>query len=388
MNRLLLSVLSVLALAAATVDRGAAQAGDTVMYVGTYTRAPSKGIYAFRLRASGEITPVGADGVVAETENPSFLAVHPNRRFLYAVNEVSRYEGREAGSVSAFAIDPASGALTLLNRVSSRGGGPCHLSIDASGKWLFVANYGGGSVAAFPIQDDGKLGEATSFFQHTGSSVNKARQSGPHGHAVVVSPDNRFVLAADLGLDRVLTYRVDPSAGGLAPGDPPFAAIAPGSGPRHLAFRSDGKFAYVLSEMLSQVVALRYDAARGTLAEMQTLSTLPPGFSGENSGAEIVVHPSSRFLYASNRGHDSIAAFRIDAAAGTLTLIGHVSTQGKTPRNFAIDPSGRFLIAANQNSGTLAVFRIDQQTGGLTPTGTSVPVPFPVCVVFAAGKQG
>ena len=360
----------------AATPRAMQTPGDRIMFVGTYTRAPSKGIYAYRLAANGDLTPMGANGLVAETENPSFLAVHPNGRSLYAVNEVS------AGGVSAFAIDRATGTLTLLNRVSSRGGGPCHVSIDASGKWLFVANYGGGSVAAFPIHDDGKLGEASSFFQHSGSSVNKARQSGPHGHAVVVSPDNRFVLAADLGLDRVLTYRLDPSAGGLAAAEPPYSTIAAGSGPRHLAFRSDGKFAYVLGEMLSQVGAFRYDAARGTLAHLQTVSMLPEGFSGENSGAEIAVHPGSRFLYASNRGHDSIAAFRIDAANGTLTPIGHVSTQGKTPRNFAIDPSGRFLIAANQNSGTVVVFRIDQETGALTPTGGTAQIPSPVCIVF------
>jgi 6-phosphogluconolactonase len=358
------------------------------MYVGTYTRAPSKGIYAYRFRtATGEVTPLAAEGLAAETENPSFLAVHPNQRFLYAVNEISRYEGADAGSVSAFAIDRATGALTLLNRVSSRGGGPCHLSIDRSGKWLFVANYGGGSVAAFPVENDGKLGEASAFFQHAGSSVNKARQSGPHGHAVVVSPDNRFVLAADLGLDRVFAYRLDPKAGGLVPGSPPFSAVPPGSGPRHLEIRPDGKFAYVLNEMLSSVGAYRYHAGRGTLDPVQTVSTLPDGFTAENSGAEIAVHPNAKFVYTSNRGHDSIAVFRSDRAKGTLTAAGHVSTQGKTPRNFAIDPSGRFLVAANQNSGTLVIFRIDQQTGALTPTGSTVQVPSPVCVVFARATE-
>lgn len=355
--------------------------GDRIVFVGTYTRPPSKGIYAYRLRADGHLTPMAADGLAAETENPSFLAVHPNQRFLYAVNEISKYEGQDAGSVSAFAINRATGTLTLMSRVSSRGAGPCHVSLDASGKWLFVANYGGGSVAAFPVQDDGRLGEASAFFQHAGSSANKDRQSGPHGHAVTVSPDNRFVLAADLGLDKVLTYRIDPRAG-LAPADPPFSTVAPGSGPRHLAFRPDGKFAYVLSEMFSRVVAMRYDAARGTLTEIQTISTLPEGFSGDNSGAEIAVHPGGRFLYASNRGHDSIAGFRIDAGQGTLTALDRVPTQGKTPRNFAIDPAGRFLLAANQNSGTVVVFRIDQATGGLTPAASTLQVPFPVSVVF------
>jgi 6-phosphogluconolactonase len=383
LRKTLLCLFAVFILAAAAAaQRPAPAPDDLIMYVGTYTRPPSKGIYAYRLKgATGELTPLGAAGLAAETENPSFLAVHPIQRFLYAVNEVSRYEGRDAGSVSAFSID-RTGALTLLNRVSTRGGGPCHVSLDRSGKWVFVANYGGGSVAAFPVHADGTLGEASAFFQHTGSSVNPARQSGPHAHDAVVSPDNRFVLVADLGLDRILTYRLNPATGGLAPGDPPFASIAPGSGPRHLAFGPAGKFVYVLSEMLSRVMAFRYDAGRGTLAELQTLSTVPEGFTADNSGAEIVTDPSSKFLYASNRGHDSIAVFRIDAASGTLTPVDRVSTQGKTPRGFAIDPSGRFLVAANQNSGSVVVFRIDQQTGGLTPTGTVVQVPSPVSVVF------
>ena len=374
------ALMTILSAGPAAVPR-AQGSGDWIVFVGTYTRAPSKGIYAYRLRPGGELTPMGTAGLAAGTDSPSFLAVHPNQRFLYAVNEVSKYEGRDAGSVSAFAIDRATGVLTLLNRVSSRGGGPCHVSLDATGKWLFVANYGGGSVAAFSVQDDGRLGEASAFFQHAGSSVNKDRQSGPHGHAVTVSPDNRFVLAADLGLDKVLTYRIDPRAG-LVAADPPFSTIAPGSGPRHLAFRPDGKFAYVLSEMLSKVVAMRYDAARGTLTEIQTLSTLPEGFTGDNSGAEIAVHPNGRFLYSSNRGHDSIATFRIDDAKGTLTALDRVPTQGKTPRNFAIDPSGRFLLAANQNSGTVVPFRVDPATGALTPAGTTIQVPFPVSVVF------
>ena len=384
MHKILLGAFVVF-LAAAATGRGAPSAPDDwIMYVGTYTRAPSKGIYAYRFQgATGALTPAGTAGLAAETENPSFLAVHPNQRFLYAVNEVSRYNGRPAGSVSAFSIDTANGRLTLLNRVTSRGADPCHLSIDRSGQWLFVANYSGGSVAAFPLHDDGTVGESSAFFQHAGASIDKKRQEGPHAHDVVVSPDNKFVLAADLGLDRILSYRLDTAAGGLAAAEPRPAAIKPGSGPRHLAFRPDGKFVYVLNEMVPGVAAFRYDAGRGTLAELQTLSTLPEGPIGENSGAEIAVHPSSKFLYASNRGHDSIAIFRIDAAKGTLTSVNRVSTLGKTPRSFAIDPSGRFLVAANQNSSTLVTFRIDQETGGLTPTGTTVQVPSPVSVVFA-----
>jgi 6-phosphogluconolactonase len=361
-----------------------AATGNWIMYVGTYTREPSKGIYAYRYQSSdGKLTSIG---LVAETVNPSFLAIHPNQRFLYAVNEIPQYEGQASGSVSAFSIDAATGALKLLNRVSSRGGGPCHVSIDRTGKWLFVANYGGGSVAAYPVHDDGSLGEASAFFQHGGSSVNPQRQSGPHAHDVMPSPDNRVVLAVDLGLDQILTYRLDPATGGLSPGDPPFVKVAAGSGPRHLAFRPDGKFVYALSEILSKVLAFRYDANRGTLQEVQTLSSLPDGFSGSNSTAEIAVHPNAPFVYASNRGHDSIAIFRIDPAKGTLAPVTHVSTQGKTPRNFAIDPTGAHLLAANQNSDTVVDFRIDRKTGGLTPTGTVLQVPSPVCLVFAKAR--
>jgi 6-phosphogluconolactonase len=356
-------------------------AGDRTMYVGTYTRDASKGIYAYRFdSATGKAAPLG---LVAETENPSFLAIHPNRRFLYAVNEISMYNGQAAGSVSAFAIDPATHALMLLNRVSARGAGPCYVAVDKTGKWLFAANYSGGSVAAFPIHDDGSLGEASAFFQHTGSSVNERRQSGPHAHVVALSPDNRFALVADLGLDRVFSYRIDPAKGGLAPNDPPFVTLAAGSGPRHLAFRPDAKFVYSLNELLSTVTAFRYDASRGSLKELQTLSTLPKSWSGSNSTAEIVVHPNARFLYASNRGDDSIVVFRIDPSRGTLTFVDRTPTQGKTPRNFAIDPSGTFLLAANQDSGSIVTFRIDSGTGRLTPTADMLEVPSPVCILFA-----
>lgn len=356
-------------------------ASDPTMYVGTYTRGASKGIYAYHFDSSmGKTTPIG---LVAETENPSFLAIHPNRRFLYAANEISMYQGQPAGSVSAFAIDPATHALKLLNRVSSRGSGPCHVAVDKTGKWLFVANYNSGSVAAFPIHEDGSLGEASAFFQHAGSSVNKERQSGPHAHVVALSPDNRFVLVADLGLDRIFSYRIDPSKGGLTPNNPPFVKIDPGSGPRHIAFRPDAKFVYSLSEMLSTVTTFRYDASRGSLKELQTLSTLPKGFSGTSTTAEIVVHPNGRFVYTSNRGDDSIAIFRIDPSHGTLTFVDRTPTQGKTPRNFAIDPSGTFLLAANQDSGSIVTFRIDPGTGRLTPTGDTLEVPSPVCILFA-----
>jgi 6-phosphogluconolactonase len=348
---------------------------EWIAYIGTYTRGGSKGIYAYRFQpSSGKLTEIG---LAAETSNPSFLAVHPNGRFLYSVNEDT------AGNVSAFSIDPASGGLKLLNTVSSKGSAPCHLALDWTGKWLFVANYSSGSVAAFPVHADGSLGGASAFVQHVGSSANPQRQEAPHAHMVVPSPDNRFLLVADLGLDQVLIYRFDSVKGTLTPNQPPFAKIAAGSGPRHLAFRPDGQFVYVLNEVLATVTAFQYDAQAGALKEIQTVPTLPRDFKGENSSAEIAVHPKLSFLHASNRGHDSIAIFHIDSEKGTLTAAGDVPTQGKEPRNFAIDPTGEFLFAANQNSGNVVVFRIDQKTGGLTPAGSTLTVPSPVSIVFA-----
>ncbi|HXN22572.1 MAG TPA: lactonase family protein [Candidatus Dormibacteraeota bacterium] len=375
-----LMALSALQCGPQVQDRRPVAKSDWIMYAGTYTRPPSKGIYAYRFQpASGTFTSIG---LVAETANPSFLAIHPNQRFLYAANEISRYEGQSAGSVSAFSIDAASGQLKLLNQVSSKGSGPCHVALDKTGKWLFAANYNGGSVAAFPVHNDGTLGEASAFVQHSGSSVNPQRQREPHAHVATVSPDNRFILVADLGSDQVFVYRLDPAKGRLAPNDPPFVKVAPGSGPRHLAFRPDGRFTYVINEMMSTVTTFGYDAGRGSLQELQTLSTLPEGFTGTNSTAEIAVHPNAKFLYASNRGHDSIAIFQIDPAKGTLTAAGQVATQGKTPRNFAIDPTGAYLLAANQDSASVVVFRIDQKSGGLMPIGTVLEIPFPVCITF------
>jgi len=347
---------------------------DGTMFVGTYTKGSSKGIYAYKFRSSeAKLTPLG---LMAESANPSFLAVHPSGRFLYAVNEDTK------GMVSAFAIDPATSKLKLLNQVSSKGSDPCHLSIDRTGRWLFVANYSSGTAAAFPIKPDGSLGEASATFQHSGKSVNAERQSGPHAHVAAISPDNRFVWVCDLGLDEVLSYRIDPAKGGMTPNDPPFAKVEPGSGPRHIVFRPDSKFAYVEDEMGATVTVFSYDAAKGAMQQVQVISTLPSGFSGTKSGAEIALHPNSKFLYASNRGHDSIAMFKVDAAKGTLTFDGTVPTGGKTPRNFAIYPGGDFLIAANQDSNNMVVFKIDGQTGALTPTGATYEIGAPVSIVF------
>lgn len=370
-------------MALAVLPFPAAAQNDWLLYVGTYTRQQSKGIYAYGFQsATGKLAPLGLAG---ETSNPSFLAVHPSQRFLYAVNENDRFENETAGSISAFAINPANGQLKLLNQVSSKGAGPCHVAVDKTGKWLFAANYNGGSVAAYPINADGSLSKASAFFQHAGPPAAAGQNRAmPHAHMAAIPPDNRFVLAPDLGLDQVLSYRLDPSHGGMTPNDPPFTSLAPLTGPRHIVIRPDAKFAYVLGELASNVTVLAYDASRGSVQVMQTISLLPAGYTGNNSGAEIALAPSGNFLYASNRGHDSIAIFKVDAANGTLTTAGDVSTQGKTPRNFTIDPSGNYLLAANQDSGTIVEFRIDRQTGGLTPVGDAVQVDSPVCLTFVS----
>ncbi len=351
---------------------------DYYMYAGTYTRQKSKGIYAWRFHAAdGTLQPIG---LVAESSNPSFLALSPNNRFLYAVNE----DPRTTGSVSAFAIDAATGKLTPLNKVGSKGAGPCHVSLDRSGKWLFVANYDSGSIASYPVHADGSLGEASAAVQHAGSGANPQRQSGPHAHSVVASANGRFLLAADLGLDEVLVYHLG-ATGSLTPNDPPFAKLAPGSGPRHMAFSHDGKFAYVVSEMIPGVTVFQYDAKRGSLKSLQTIASLP-GYTARDSGAEIAISPNGLFVYSSNRGANSIAAFAVDRKTGKLTAAGVFPSGGKTPRNFAIDPTGQWLFAAHQDSDSIVKFRIDPKSGALTPAGEALDVGAPVCIVFRAAR--
>lgn len=369
-------------LASAALADDAPAPSECLVYVGTYTGGKSEGIYAYRLElATGKCTPLG---VVAKLKNPSFLAVHPNRKFLYAVSEISDPDKGSTGGVSSMAIDAASGSLQPLNAQSSGGAGPCHLVVDASGRSVLVANYGGGSVAALPIAADGKLSPAASVIQHNGNSVNAARQSEPHAHSINVSPDNRFAVAADLGLDKLLVYRFDPATSTLAPNDPPFASVAPGSGPRHFAFHPSGKFAYAINEILCTLTTFAYDAEAGKLTELQTVSTLPSGdaFQPAFSTAEVQVHPSGKYVYGSNRGHDSITVFAVDDAKGTLSYVDNHATRGKTPRGFGIDPTGRYLLAGNQGSDTIAVFRIDLKTGRLSPTGDLLEVGAPVCVKY------
>jgi 6-phosphogluconolactonase len=347
------------------------------VFIGTYTNGKSEGIYRAQLDLqSGALSK---PELAAKAASPSFLALHPSGRFLYAVAELGG--GKPAGVVSAFALDPATGKLEHLNEQPSRGGGPCHLVVDPAGKNVLVANYGGGSIAALPIAENGHLQPASSFIQHTGKSVNPRRQEAPHAHSINLDAAGKFAAVADLGLDKVLVYRFDSEKGELTPNDPPFSPVAPGAGPRHFAFHPNGRFAFVINEMQSTVTAFEYDSKQGVLTEIHTTSTLAEPYQG-NSTAEVQVHPGGKFLYGSNRGHNSVAMFSIDANSGRLTAIGHQPTGGKTPRNFGIDPSGKFLLAANQSSDNLVVFRIDQETGRLTETGHSIDVPSPVCVKF------
>ena len=368
------------------MDQKAVQATTDSLrvYIGTYTKGASRGIYLARLDVeSGSLT---TPDLVAETVNPSFLAIHPTGRFLYAVSSLADAEPGRSGGVSAFAIDEPSGGLAFLNQEPSGGAGPCHLTVDGEGRSVLVANYRSGSAAVLPVGEDGRLAEPSCIVQHTGSGPNPERQEGPHAHSINLDPSERFAFVADLGLDRVFVYRFAADAGVLTANDPPSAVVAPGAGPRHLAFHPAGRFAYVINEMGSTVTVFSYDAGRGALVEVQTVTTLPPDFTGENWPAEVTVHPTGRFVYGSNRGHDSIAVFRLDADTGLLTPMGHAPTGGREPRHFAIDPTGAFLLAANQDSDSIIVFRIDPATGRLSPTGCSVSAPCPVCIRFMSGR--
>jgi len=361
---------------------GAARAADeSLAYFGGYTAGKSKGIYVARFdSATGKL---GAPELAAVATNPSFLAIHPDHRFLYAVGELSG-TGKKAGAVSAFAIDAATGHLTLLNQQPSGGSGPCYVGLDNDGKNALVANYGSGSVAVLPIKTDGSLCAPSAEVQHTGSSVDPRRQKGPHAHSIFLDAANRFAFASDLGLDKVMIYRFDAAKGTLTPNDPAFATVAPGSGPRHFTFHPNGKFAYVINEMFCTVTAFAYDAERGALKEIETVSTLPAGTQlvPAYSCAEVRVGPTGKYLYGSNRGHDTIAVFALDPGTGKLQLIQNAPTLGKIPRNFNFDPTGKWLLAAHQNSGNIVVFRIDPASGRLTPTGQQIEVDACVCIKF------
>lgn len=380
----LLPVAFALAVFASSVAGEGVKSTKFWVYIGTYTRgkSKSKGIYRCEFdTATGKLSePV----LAAETANPSFLAIHPSKRYLYAVGEMPEFEGKSSGAVTAFSLDPASGELKQLNQKPSGGAGPCHVVVDRQGKNVLVANYGGGSAAVLRLEEDGRLGERTGFSQHSGKGSDPGRQEGPHAHSINLDSANRFALVADLGLDQVLVYRFDADKGTIVKNVPPSVKVEPKSGPRHFAFHPNGRYAYVINEMANTVTAMKYDADKGELKPIQTISTLPEGYDKPTWTAEVQVHPSGKFLYGSNRGHNSIAAFTIDEKTGKLTAAGHQAENIKTPRNFAIDPTGKFVLVANQDGDSILVFRVDGQTGALQATGEKAEVGKPVCVKFVS----
>jgi len=357
-----------------------------IVYVGTYTGEKAKGIYVFRLQAENAAVSQNINlvplGLACETPSPSFFDLDLNRRRLFAVNEVQQVDGKPGGLVSAFSIDAATGVLKMINQQPSAGAGPCHIVADRDYRHVVVSNYGSGSVAVLPVAADGRLGAATDVVQHTGSSINPERQKGPHAHCATFDRANRFVFVCDLGLDKILSYRFDTSRGKLTANTPPFAAVKPGAGPRHMAFRPDGRFAYAVNELNSTITVFAYDASAGALKEVQTVSTLPEHFDAANFPAEIDVHPSGKWVYASNRGHNSVVLFAVDPAKGTLTWIEEQGTGGSRPRHFGIDLSGQYLAVGNQDSDTVLVCRIDPGSGRLKPSGVLASVPAPACVKF------
>jgi 6-phosphogluconolactonase len=360
----------------ATIDSGKA-----IIYVGTFKRESSKGIYAWRMDVkSGKMDPLG---LAADTMRPVFITLHPNRRFLYAVSRPTAVDRTNMGVALAYSIDAKTGSLTLLNSFSTRGIDPAYVVADRTGANLLVANFGSnagnGCVAVFPIKKDGSLKEASDFIEYSGKGVHPQRQQGPHSHAINVSPDNRFAFVADLGLDKIFIYRFDAEKGKLTPNDPSYAPLPPGAGPRQFVFHPNGKFFYVVNELQSTLTTFTYSA--GSLKQTQIISTLPAGFKGTNTAATLHVHPNGHFLYASNRGADDISVYSI-APEGTLTLVESVPTQGKTPGNFAIDPTGSWLVVANQSSDALVLFGIDSLTGRLTATGQTFEIGTPSCVKF------
>ena len=350
---------------------------EYTVFVGTYTRGESRGIHAFSFDAgSGR---AGIPRLVAETVNPSFLALSPDGRHLHAVNEIAGIEGE--GTVSTYRIGPG-GSLDFLDRMSTGGATPCHLQVDATGRNLLVANYGGGSVAVLRLEADGSLRRRSDLVRHLGSGLDPRRQSAPHAHCIRPDPSGRFAAATDLGIDKLILYPLDAAAGRLEANRARSFSFRPGAGPRHVAFHPDAPLALVNSELHSTLTSLRLDPGEGTIERLHEVSTLPRDFSGRNSTAETLVHPGGRFVYVSNRGHDSIAIFRLDTDTGELHPRGHRSTEGETPRNFRISPDGRWLLAANQGSDTVVPFRVDPRTGALHRKGKPIPVPSPVCIVL------
>ena len=362
-----------------------------LVFIGTYTedilfgtgnilQGKGEGIYVFRFdTASGVMEPCS---LAQAKPNPSYLTFDFSRRFLYTVNELKEFAGAQTGAVSAYSVDPVNGSLRFLNRQASHGTDPCHLTVDKTGRYVLVANFNSGTVCVLPIQQDGSLGEASDVIQHQGFSQDPVRQTRPHAHAVVMDDSGKYVFVPDLGLDKVMIYRFDPQRGKLEPNDVPWYQTQPGAGPRQLVVHPRGDLAYLINELNSSVTALGYNKANGSLKEIHTITTLPVEFKGANICAEIQISPSGLFLYASNRGHESIVTFAINRVDGSLSTVGYKSTQGKTPRHFSIDPQGSFLLVANQDTDTVVTFRIDPTSGELCATGQITHVPTPVCVKF------
>jgi 6-phosphogluconolactonase len=384
------SGLFLLIFTSVAVNLSCAGAEDTLaasrkmqVYIGTFTGSKSKGIYSASFEENtGRFGPLE---LAVETRNPTFLSLHPNGRWLYAVNEVSDFDNNHSGAVSGFVLEGA-GRLRLFTQRSAGGAGPCHLAVDPSGRCVLVANYGDGSVACLPIEPDGKLDEPACVIQHSGSSVRQPRQSGPHAHFITVGPDAHSAFVCDLGLDKVLVYPLEPARGLLDKGAGKSFSIAPGSGPRHLAFHPNQRFVYLINELASTLSLYSLDDEGKLLKERQTVSTLPPDFAGENTAAEVQLHPSGKFVYASNRGRNSLVVFAADRATGKLKFLQEEPTHGRTPRHFALDPSGRWLVVANQDSDNLVVFKVDAEKGLLTLSGDPAQAPSPACVLFVQGQ--
>lgn len=361
------------------VDQTEEPSATHIAYVGTYSGDASEGIYAYRFDAeSGDMESLG---LVAGSINPNFLALHPSGDYLYSVNREDP-ETPSTGSISAYRIDRNSGNLEFMNKVDAMGQGPCHIAVDHTGRFLFTADYPDGITVSYRLAADGSLAELASVVEHEGSSISE-RQEAPHAHGVYLTADNQRLIVPDLGADRVVVYQVDQETGELSANDPPAIAFEPGTGPRHFTFHPDGTHGYVIGELASTVSVLSYDSTVGEFGHMQAVPTLPEGFDGINSTAEIEVSPDGRFVYGSNRGHNSIAVFAVDPADKTLTPVGWESTQGETPRHFAVDPTGAFLFAENRATSTIVQFSRDFETGALTPTGLVLnDAPAPVCMVF------
>lgn len=351
------------------------------VFIGTGGGKLAKGIYRCEFdAATGKLT---APELAAESANPNFLALHPTGKFLYAVGGVTM-NGKQVDGVLSFSVDAVNGKLTKLNEQPSAGSGPCHLIVDPQGKNLLTAQYGSGTTNVFPLESDGKIGPLSTNIQHKGKGADPSRQSGPHAHSVNISKDNRFAYVADLGLDKVLIFKLESATGKLVENDPAHLATAPGAGPRHFAFHPNGKLAFVINELDSTLSSLSFNSDNGELKTLKTVSTLPKGFKGKNTTAEVVVHPNGKFVYGSNRGHDSIAAFSLDEKTGDLTFVSYATEGIKEPRNFNIDPTGQYVIVGSQRSNQVLVFKVNQETGALSPTGQSFQVGTPICFKFLA----